>query len=136
VVGAQTSLDPKQLREWINNSVYGGHAFGFAAEGRSREQEFELLLENREKVLPWIREYSPIELVSKDDPPIFLEYPKQKTAPTIGGKETDPTHSAMYGVQLQKACQAAGVKCDLVFPENMDSQFANSQEFLIHYLKQ
>jgi len=136
VVGAQTSLDPKQLREWISNSVYGGHAFGFAAEGRSREQEFELLLENREKVLPWIREYSPIELVSKDDPPIFLEYPKQKAAPTLGGKELDPTHSAMYGVQLQKACQATGVKCDLVFPENMDSQFANSQEFLIHYLKQ
>jgi acetyl esterase/lipase len=136
VVGAQTSLDPKQLRQWISNSVYGGHAFGFAAEGRSREQEFELLLENREKVLPWIREYSPIELVSKDDPPIFLEYPKQKAAPTLGGKETDPTHSAMYGVQLQKACHAAGVTCDLVFPENMDSQFANSQEFLIHYLKQ
>ncbi len=35
VVGAQTSLDPQQLREWISNSVYGGHAFGFAAQGRS-----------------------------------------------------------------------------------------------------
>jgi hypothetical protein len=56
VVGAQTSLDPKQLREWISNSVYGVHAFGFAAEGRSREQEFVLLLETREKVLPWIRD--------------------------------------------------------------------------------
>jgi acetyl esterase/lipase len=135
VVGAQTSLDPKQLREWISNSVYGGHAFGFAAEGRSREQEFELLIENRENVLPWIREYSPIELVSKDDPPIFLEYPKQKTTPTLGGKEPDPTHSAMYGVQLQRAYQAVGLKCDLVFPENTVSQFANSHEFLIHHLK-
>ncbi|MFN9713467.1 MAG: alpha/beta hydrolase fold domain-containing protein [Planctomycetota bacterium] len=135
VSGAQTSLDPKQLREWIGNSIYGGHAFGFAAQGRSREQEFELLLENREKVLPWIREYSPIEWVSKDDPPIFLEYPKQAAQPVLGGKEPDPTHSAMYGVQLQKACKSAGVRCDLVFPENKDSEFSNSNEFLIYHLK-
>src|SRR5689334_11153301 len=33
VTGAQTSLDPKELRQWIPNAVYGGHAFGFAAKG-------------------------------------------------------------------------------------------------------
>jgi acetyl esterase/lipase len=135
VVGAQTSLDPKQLREWIGNSIYGGHAFGYAAEGRTREQEFALLLENREKVLPWIRDYSPIEWVSEDDPPIFLEYPKQKGIPVLGGNEPDPTHSAMYGIQLQKACHASNVSCELVFPESTDSKFGNSQEFLIHHLK-
>src|SRR5205085_11811474 len=27
--GAQTSLDPRQLKEWTPNSCYGGHAFGF-----------------------------------------------------------------------------------------------------------
>src|ERR1700677_3631473 len=29
VNGAQTSLDPLQLREWIPNMRYGGHALGF-----------------------------------------------------------------------------------------------------------
>lgn len=135
VVGAQTSLDPKELREWISNSIYGGHAFGFAAKGRTREQEFDLLLENRDKVLPWIQQYSPIALVSADDPPIFLEYPNQKTPPTFGGKESDPTHSAMYGLQLQKAYRSARLQCDLVFPGNRDSEFSNSHEFLIHHLK-
>lgn len=135
VVGAQTSLDPKQLRDWISNSIYGGHAFGFAAEGRTREQEFEMLLKNRDKVLPWIREYSPIELVSGDDPPLFLEYPNQKTPPVLGGKEQDPTHSAMYGVQLLKVCKEKGVACQLVYPGNKGSEFSNSQEFLIDHLK-
>jgi len=139
VVGAQTSLDPKQLREWISNSVYGGHAFGFAAQGRSREAEFELLLENREKVLPWIREYSPIELVNAGDPPVFLEYPKQTKPPTLGGKESDPTHSAMYGVGLQQRCREVGVQCELVFPameppKETSGVSANSQEFLIRHL--
>ena len=78
VSGAQTSLDPKQLRQWMPNAIYGGHAFGFAGPGRSRAEEFELLIPNREKVLPWIQEYSPIELVTSDDPPLFLEYPRQK----------------------------------------------------------
>jgi hypothetical protein len=135
VTGAQTSLDPVQLRDWISNSIYGGHAFGFSAQGRSREQEFELLLKNREKVLPWIREYSPIELVTKDDPPLFLEYPKQKSQPQYGGSEPDPTHSAMYGIEFRKACLALGVRCDLVFPGSKESEFANSQEFLIEHLK-
>lgn len=139
VVGAQTSLDPIQLRQWISNSIYGGHAFGFAAKGRSREAEFELLIENREKVLPWIREYSPIELVSAGDPPVYLEYPKQTKAPTLGGKEADPTHSAMYGVGLQKRCREVGVDCQLVYPamerrQESTSLSADSQEFLIRHL--
>src|SRR5207302_11330766 len=27
--GAQTSLDPQQVKEWTPNSGYGGHALGF-----------------------------------------------------------------------------------------------------------
>ena len=48
-----------------------------SSRGRGREEEFELLLK-ADSVLPWIKEYSPIELVSKDDPPIYLGYQNQK----------------------------------------------------------
>src|SRR5205085_1746747 len=110
VSGAQTSLDPKELREWMPNAIYGGHAFGFAAAGRTRPQEFELLIANREKVLPWIKEYSPIELVSSDDPPIYLDYPNQKTPPVVGQEGPDPTHSAIYGLKLEEKLKSAGVE--------------------------
>ena len=53
VNGAQTSLDPKELREWMPNYSYGAHAFGLP--------NFQSLDDNREKVLKWIKEYSPIE---------------------------------------------------------------------------
>jgi len=36
VTAPQTSLDPQQTRSWIPNMGYGGHAFGFRAEGRTR----------------------------------------------------------------------------------------------------
>jgi acetyl esterase/lipase len=131
VSGAQTSLDPKELREWIANSIYGGHAFGFQAAGRTRAQEFDLLIENREKVLPWIKEYSPIELVTKDDPPIYLDYPNQKTPPVIGQSESDPTHSAIYGVKLEEKLKSAGVECVLSYPGHQDEKYGSIAKFLI-----
>jgi hypothetical protein len=134
VLGAQTSLDPIQIREWISNAEYGGHAFGFAKQGRNRPGEFALLLENREKVLPWIKEYSPIEWVSKDDPPIYLAYPNQKQQPIKGRKEADPTHSAMYGVGLAEKLKAAGVEVVLAYPGHEDTKYGSPTEFLIEKL--
>src|SRR5688500_9431525 len=72
VNGAQTSLDPKQLREWMPNYQYGAHAFGM--------KNLDAVLKGREKVLKWIKEYSPIEHASKDDPPIGLFYGGDKDA--------------------------------------------------------
>jgi acetyl esterase/lipase len=135
VVGAQTSLDPKELREWMPNAEYGGHAFGFAAKGRTRPQEFELLIPNRGKVLPWIKEYSPIELVSKDDPPIYLDYPNQKDEPKIGERQADPTHSAIYGIKLAEKMKNAGVEVVLSYPSHKDEKYGGVREFLIEKLQ-
>jgi len=131
VSGAQTSLDPKELREWMPNAIYAGHAFGFAAAGRSRPEEFELLIANREKVLPWIKEFSPIELVTKDDPPIYLDYPNQKVPPVFGEKQTDPTHSALYGIKLAEKLQEAGVAAVVSYPGHEDQKYGSIQKFLI-----
>ena len=135
VSGAQTSLDSKELREWIPNSIYGGHAFGFQAKGRSRAEEFEHLIANREKVLPWIKEYSPIELVTKDDPAIYLEYPNQKAPPVLGQPEPDPTHSAIYGVKLVEKLQSVGVEAVLSYPGHKDEKYGSISAFLIAKLK-
>jgi acetyl esterase/lipase len=134
VVGAQTSLDPKQVREWIPNAVYGGHAFGFAGQGKKRGDEFKLLLENREKVMPLIKEYSPIELVTKNDPPIYLDYPNQKQSPKAGQEEPDPTHSAMYGVKLAEKLKSTGVEVVLAYPGKDDNTYGSPTKFLIEKL--
>ncbi len=134
VSGAQTSLDPKQLREWIPNAIYAGHAFGYAAQGRGRPEEFELVLAERDKVLPWIKEYSPIELVTKEDPSIYLDYPGQKQPPKIGQIEADPTHSATYGVQLAKVLEADGIEVIVSYPGHTDTKYGSIEKFLIEKL--
>ena len=62
-------------------------------------------------MLPWIKEYSPIEHASSDDPPIYLIY---SAPPAPGEQQKDPTHTANYGVKLQERCKEIGVECELV----------------------
>jgi acetyl esterase/lipase len=115
VTGAQTSLDPEQLQAWTPNSRYGGHAFGFfdPADLKTRDTRFAEFLAARERVLPWIREYSPYEHVSAGDPPVFLEY---RDTPALGEARKDPTHTANYGVPLQERCREVGVECVVQYP--------------------
>jgi acetyl esterase/lipase len=127
VNGAQTSLDPKELREWMPNYGYGAHAFGFAS--------FQAFYDGREKIVPWLKEYSPLEHVSKDDPPIFLDYPSQKVPPVVGEKQADPTHSAVLGLKLAEKLQAANVEVILIYPGQTHAKYKNATEFLIDRLK-
>ena len=131
---AQTSLDPKELREWMPNITYGAHAFGFRGKAKPPQTEFDLLIENREKVLPWIKEYSPIELVSSDDPPVFLNYPTYDVEPTLGEKQKDATHSAIYGVKLQERMKGANVEAILSTKLHPDKKYGTPQKFVLEKL--
>ena len=131
---AQTSLDPQQLQEWTPNSRYGGHAFGFMdpADLATRDTRFAEFLAAREKLLPWIKQYSPYELVSADDPPIYLSY---GAAPAIGEPQKDPTHTANYGVKLQEKLRSVGVDCELVYPGAPEVKHPQIPDYLIDKLK-
>jgi acetyl esterase/lipase len=136
VSGAQTSLDPKQLREWMPNARYGGHAFGFRKpQANGRDSEFQRFYDHRDEVLPWIKEYSPYELVSKGDPPVFLDYPSQKKPPVVGEEQADPTHSAVMGVKLMEKLQEYGVEGHLAYPGHKDPEYPDMASFLIAKLK-
>ncbi len=132
VSGPQTTLDPKQMKEWTPNSKYGGHAFGFKGDKDKKLSPFDDFLANREKILPWIAEYSPYALVTKDDPPVALFF---NDAPALGQEQKDPTHTANFGVKLQEHCKEAGVPCELIYPGAPDVKHATTQAYLLDVLK-
>jgi acetyl esterase/lipase len=132
VSGAQTTLDPAQMKEWTPNSKYGGHAFGFAANAEKKTSQFQEFLAGREKILPWIAEYSPYALVTKDDPGVYLIY---AGPPALGKEEKDPTHSANFGLKLQEHCRANGVACDLMYPGATDATHKSMVDYLLAKLK-
>ena len=124
VIGAQTTLDPKQMKEWTPNSRYGGHAFG--------RPNFAKFLAERDQIMPWIEEYSPYALVSKDDPPVYLYY---RSPPALGEPQKDPTHTSNFGVKLQEHCQETGVACELVYPNAPEGKHESPTDYLIATLK-
>lgn len=123
VMGAQTTLDPKQMKEWTPNSTYGGHAFG--------KKSFADFLGAREDIMPWIKEYSPYHLASSDDPPVALFY---NQPPAIGEPQKDPTHTANFGFKLQERCRELKIGCELVYPDAAEAVMATPTDVLIRCL--
>jgi acetyl esterase/lipase len=132
VVRAQTSLDPKQMVEWIPNSFYGFHAFGFKGDTGKPPAAFAEFLAKRDTILPWIAEYSPYALVSADDPPVYLFY---DLVPAMGQTQENPTHSPNFGVGLAEKLKSAGVEHELVYPGAQGVKHANVREYLVERLK-
>jgi hypothetical protein len=131
----QTTLDPQQMKEWTPNSKYGGHAFGFNGDKAKPLSGFDEFLAHRDKILPWIAEYSPYALVTADAPPIYMQYPQP---PALGKYQKDPTHTANFGLKLQekcKKCKSVGVPCELYYPGAPDVKHTTMETFLIEQLK-
>lgn len=124
LMGPQTTLDPMQMKEWTPNSSYGGHAFG--------KKDFKQFLAGRDGMMEWIKEYSPYALASADDPPVCLFF---NQPPAMGREQKDPTHSANFGVGLQKRCRDLGIDCTVVYPGAPDAEFATPTQYLIAMLK-
>jgi acetyl esterase/lipase len=131
---AQTSLDPRQMKEWTPNSRYGGGAFGFMDPKNlaTRDTRFADFLAARDELWPWIRQYSPYAWVTPDDPPVYLWYP---TPPDVGREQDDPTHTANFGAKLQERLRQARVDCELVYPGAPGVTHPTVADFLIARLR-
>lgn len=95
----QTSLDPKQMTAWIPNNQYGGHAFSLPS--------YQAFLDKRDELMPWIRQFSPYELVTKSAPPVYLFY---DSPVALGEPWKDPPHSANFGAGLVEKLKTLGVE--------------------------
>jgi acetyl esterase/lipase len=138
VVGAQTCLDPKTMREWMPNVTYGGHAFGFREQypktDEEKTAEFQRFYESRDAILPWIKEYSPLDHASADDPPLWLSY-SQDTPAVKGEEQKDPTHSAVFGLMLEERLKPLGVEIVVTCPARPVGVHKNATDYFIDRLK-
>ncbi|QDU60780.1 acetyl esterase [Planctomycetes bacterium Pan216] len=124
VRGPQTSLDPKQLREWLPTFHYGPHAFNLP--------NFQTFLDKREELMPWIKEFSPYELATSDDPPVYLYFVDE---PKMGQAVKDPVHSANLGLGLSQKLDDVGVEYVLKHRGTKDAKQPDQISFLKQHLK-
>lgn len=126
----QPSLDPRQLVEWIPNSEYSGHLFGYKQ--KSRPDSFAPFLANRDKHAEDIQRYSPMAHATADDPPVYMTGKADKP-PVKGESQTDPSHSIVLGMMLEDTLKPLGVTCQLHHPLDGKPQ-PTMQELLLQHL--
>ena len=132
-MAAPTNLDPEYIRQHIGGDplVHPSINPFFGVES---EKELQTLEKQRE-----VREASPMNLVSKDDPPTFQLYPGELSKTPLP-PDTDintSIHHPQFGVLLKEKLDAAGVPNEIAYADDGRSraeQFAALQAFLEKYL--
>lgn len=126
--GAQTSLDPIQMREWVGVELkYGGHAFGL------EESDFDGFMKRRSDLKRYFKKLSPASLVNKKSPPIFLSYDKSPDEPDKDHMYY--VHSPLFGIGFQQLALKKGAVCYLEYPGlEPECKAKNVIDFLIQSL--
>ena len=105
-MGGQTTLDPFLLEKKIGPACIQ-HAMIWKTVGA---KSIEDLMENWGQYKDLSLQCSPVTHVSKDDPPVFLNYGKPAPIPVIKG---DGIHHAGFGRLLKEKCKKMGIDCYL-----------------------
>ncbi len=120
--GGQTTLDPFLLEKEIGLAAIK-HPMIWKTVGATSHEH---LKKNWDNYKALSIECSPITHVTKDDPPVWIQYGKPAPVPVIKG---DGIHHAGFGRLLKKKCEAIGIKCHLQVAGHEEPKINNS-EFL------
>jgi len=131
---AQTSLDPRQMRAWVDPDIdYGAQAFGIHEPGGVKPS-FEKFYASREKLLPLINEYSPAALLTRDGPPIYLDYRDISLTPSKP-LSNFYAHAPLFGIGFLGLCQEVGREAYLRYPGRAETRYGSWPAFIIARLK-
>lgn len=128
VVGGQTSIDPAVIEGWLGPQVLQHRMINMAV----GEATIESALKNYSQHHALFVEFSPINHISADDPPLFMSYGGDMTLPSKNAGHG--IHHPIYGVKMKEKCDSVGQECELVIPKHSISKYANATAFLMEKL--
>jgi hypothetical protein len=135
VAGAQTSLDPLQIHEWVPETSYGARAFGMWDASKAN---FDVFLQKRPELEKYFATVSPAALLGPGNPPIYLTYGQPRPSSNDPKKDDNYyVHSPGWGIGFQKLAQEKGTVCLLQLKGEPAVGYENRDkfDFLMHYLK-
>ena len=119
-MGGQTTLDPFLLKKKIGPACIR-HGMIWKTVGAKSVED---LMNNWDQYKELSLECSPITHVSKDDPPVFLNYGKPAPTPVIKG---DGIHHAGFGRLLKEECKKVGIECYLQVKDHETANLTKDQ---------
>jgi endoglucanase len=123
--GAAVTIDPQHAHEWVPPVEWGEPAWGCT---------FAEALKHREELLPKIKQWSPDWLVSKDSPPIYLQFSFGLTKPAKVKEMGYFIHSPQWGLAFQKLAQQRGATCYVGFSDHPSEKYKDLWDFFLKEL--
>jgi len=114
----QTCLDPKTVEGWLGPNVLKHRMINMAV-GRKTMDEVIL---DYDKYHAIYFEFSPINHVDSEDPPLLMSYEPEMTLPARDASHG--IHHPLLGMKLKQKSDACGHECHLLIPG-----FSNSEEY-------
>ena len=125
----QTSIDPDVIESWLGPAVLD-HPMIFSAVGESSMAEVRADADRHRAIY---EEFSPINHVDGDDPPLFMACSAEMDLPARSSGHG--IHHPLHGVKLKERSDAVGHECHLLVPGWSESKrFADGTVFLLDKL--
>ena len=129
VSGGQTSIDPKVIEPWLGPNVLG-HPMTYRSIGVETIKD---ALDNYAQHEDHYHEFSPINHLSAQDPPLLMSYDNNMTLPSENPGHG--IHHPLFGVKLKERADALGVECHLLIEGVSSSErYGSPREFLLDKL--
>ena len=97
------------------------------------EQSMADALKNYEQHRSLYAEFSPINHLSADDPPLLMSYPADMTLPSKSAGHG--IHHGMFGVRMKEKADSLGLECHLLIPGTAASdRYSTPEAFLMEKL--
>ncbi len=125
VNAGQTSIDPPVIEAWLGPNVLK-HRMIWMAVG---EPDMATALANYEKHEATYREFSPINHLDGNDPPLMMTYGNNMKLPSQDAGHG--IHHPVYGVKMKEKADSVGQECHLLIEGvSKSDQYATANEFL------
>lgn len=125
----QTSIDPTVIEGWLGPNVLL-HPMIANAVG---ESDIANVMKARDKYSRLYVEFSPINHVDSNDPPLFMTCSAEMDLPSRDAGHG--IHHPVYGVKLKEKSDLVGHECHLVIPGYSESpKYADGTDFLVQML--
>jgi hypothetical protein len=72
-----------------------------------------------------------VALVTRDDPPVYMDYLRADAPLKAGESQPDPSHSAIQGIMLAEKLKELGIEAIVSYKGQEDTKYGSIETFLI-----
>jgi len=126
----QATYDMRVCREWFGVPDLPSHSAFTAFYDIEDGETFDTI-----RVAALAEDASPINHLTKDDPPLFMAFNRPAVEVTAETEQSVWVHHPLSGIKLKEAMDRLGIESVVTYPGHEQSDYENLYDFLIQKLK-